>query len=141
MADLTRVKVLRLETGTPLVEELNVESILEGTGLQSDLALAPGDIIVVPAYNPIVYVTGNVAAPGVLALDPDEELTAYTAILRSGGFARFASKKRVFVIRDRGNGEKTKIPINICDVVKGKVPDIVLQGLDIIVTPEKFFSF
>jgi len=141
VADLTRVKVLRLETGAPLVEELNVEAILEGTGLQSDLALAPGDIIVVPAYNPIVYVTGNVTAPGVLALDPDEELTAYTAILRSGGFARFAAQKRVYVIRDRGNGEKTRIPINVCDVKRGKVPDIVLQGLDIIVVPEKFFSF
>lgn len=140
-ADLTKVKVLRLESGNALVEELNVEAILEGTGLQSDLALNTGDIIVVPAFNPIIYVTGRVNAPGVLPLDIDEELTAYTAILRAGGFARFAALKRVYVIRDRGNGEKVKLPINIKDVKKGSVPDIVLQGLDIVVIPEKFFSF
>ena len=140
-ADLTRVKVLRLESGNALVEELNVEAILEGAGFQSDLALNTGDIIVVPAYKPIIYVTGRVAAPGVLPLDLDEELTAYTAILRAGGFARFASKTRVYVIRDRGNGEKAKIPINIKDVMRGEVADVVLQGLDIVVIPEKFFSF
>ncbi len=141
VGDLTRVKVLRLESGNALVEDINVEAILEGTGLQSDLALNAGDILVVPAYNPIVYITGNVNQPGVLALYADEQLTAYTAILRAGGFARFAAKKRVYVIRNLGNGEKKKIPINIKDVMKGDVPDIVLQGLDIIVVPEKFFSF
>jgi len=141
VGDLTRVKVLRLESGNALVEDINVEAILEGTGLQSDLALNAGDILVVPAYNPIVYITGNVSQPGVLALYADEQLTAYTAILRAGGFARFAAKKKVYVIRNLGNGEKKKIPINIKDVMKGDVPDVVLQGLDIIVVPEKFFSF
>ncbi len=141
VGDLERVKVLRLESGNALVEDVNVKAILEGTGLQSDLSLNAGDIIVIPAYNPIVYITGNVAQPGVLSLYADEELTAYTAILRAGGFARFAAKKRVYVIRNMGNGEKVKHPINIKDVMKGEVPDIVLKGLDIIVVPEKFFSF
>ena len=141
VGDLEKVKVLRLESGNALVEDINVAAVLEGTGLQSDLALNAGDIIVVPSYNPIVYITGNVAQPGVLSLYADEELTAYTAILRAGGFARFASKKRVYVIRNMGAGEKKKIPINIKDVMKGEVPDIVLKGLDIVVVPEKFFSF
>lgn len=133
--------MLRLESGSALVEDINVKAILEGTGLQSDLALNAGDILVVPAYNPIIYITGNVGNPGVLSLYADEQLTAYTAILRAGGFARFASKKRVFVIRNEGNGEKRKIAINIKKVMKAEVPDVVLQGLDVIVVPEKFFSF
>jgi protein involved in polysaccharide export with SLBB domain len=141
VADLTRVKLLRLENGKALVEEVNVQAILDGSGLPSDLALNSGDIIVVPAFSPIVYVTGNVSSPGIIQLTPDEELTAYSAILRSGGFARFANRKKVYVMRDRGNGEKTKIPVNIKEVQAGKVSDIVLQGLDIVVVPESWFSW
>lgn len=141
VSDLTRVKLLRLEHGRALVEEVNVQAILDGTGLQSDLALNAGDIVVVPAFSPIVYVTGNVQRPGILQLTPDEELTAYTAILRSGGFARFANVKKVYVMRDRGNGEKVKMPVNIKEVQAGKVADIPLQGLDIVVVPESWLSW
>jgi protein involved in polysaccharide export with SLBB domain len=140
-ADLSKVKLLRLESGKPLVEEVDVQAILEGTGLQSDLALNAGDIVVVPAYAPVIYITGNVRSPGVLKLFSDETLTAYSAILRSGGFARFANLRKVYVVRDRGNGEKVKIPININEVMAGKTADVVLQGLDIVVVPEKFFSW
>jgi protein involved in polysaccharide export with SLBB domain len=140
-ADLTKVKLLRLESGHSLVEEVNVQAILDGAGMQSDLALSAGDIIVVPAFAPVIYVTGNVTRPGVLQLSPDEELTAYSAILRCGGFARFAKTKSVFVLRDRGNGEKSRIPVNIKDVQGGKQPDVILQGKDIVVVPEKFFSW
>ncbi|MEW6305634.1 MAG: polysaccharide biosynthesis/export family protein [Verrucomicrobiota bacterium] len=140
-ADLTRVKLLRLEGGRGLVEEVNVKAILDGSGLQSDLALNPGDIIVVPAFAPVVYVTGNVKNPTVLTLSTDEDLTAYAAILRSGGFARFASLRKVYVLRDHGNGEKTRIPINIKELQAGKVQDVVLQGRDIVVVPESFWSW
>jgi polysaccharide export outer membrane protein len=140
-ADLQHVKMLRLEDGKGLVEEVNVQSILDGTGLQSDLALNAGDILVVPGFAPIVYVTGNVKTPSQLKLTQDEDLTAYAAILKAGGFARFANLKAVYVVRDHGNGEKSKIPVNIKDVQSGKSPDVVLRGKDIIVVPERFFSF
>ena len=141
VADLTHVKLLRLQNGKALVEEVNVQAILEGSGLPSDLALNSGDIIVVPAFAPIIYVTGNVSRPGILQLAPDEQLTAYAAILRSGGFSRFARVKRVYVLRDHGNGEKSKIPVNIKEVQAGKVPDVVLVGQDIVVVPESWFSW
>jgi protein involved in polysaccharide export with SLBB domain len=140
-ADLTKVKLLRLEAGKSLVEEVNVQAILEGAGMQSDLALAAGDILVVPSFAPVIYVTGNITRPGVIQLSPDEELTAYSAILRSGGFARFAKTRGVYVLRDRGNGEKSRIPVNIKEVQSGKQPDVILQGKDIVVVPEKFFSW
>jgi polysaccharide export outer membrane protein len=140
-ADLKHVRLLRLEGGKALVEEVDVAAILEGTGLQSDLSLEAGDIVVVPAFAPIIYVTGNVKSPRTLRLYNDEDLTAYSAILRADGFARFAKLTGVYVVRDHGNGEKTKIPVNIKDVQAGKAPDVVLKGKDIVVVPEKFFSF
>ncbi len=139
--DLTRVKLLRLTEGKSLVEEVNVQAILDGAGLTPDVAVQPGDIVVVPAFANRVYVTGNVKTPGIVILPNDEELTAYASILRSGGFARFAKKSGVYVLRNGGNGEKFKIPVSIKSVQSGKQPDVVLQSNDIVVVPESFFSF
>lgn len=139
--DLTRVKLLRLTEGKSLVEEVNVQAILDGAGLTPDVAVQPGDIVVVPAFANRVYVTGNIKNPGIVQLPNDEELTAYAAILRSGGFARFAKKSGVYVLRNGGNGEKFRIPVSIKSVQSGKTPDVVLQSNDIIVVPESFFSF
>jgi len=139
--DLTRVKLLRLTEGKSLVEEVNVQAILDGAGLTPDVSVQPGDIVVVPAFANRVYVTGNVKTPGIVMLPNDEELTAYASILRSGGFARFAKKSGVYVLRNGGNGEKFKIPVSIKSVQSGKQPDVVLQSNDIVVVPESFFSF
>jgi len=140
-ADLTHVHLLRLVGGQGVVEEVNVQAILDGVSLPSDLPLNPGDIIVIPAFANVVYVTGSVKKPGTMPLLPDDELTAYTAILRSGGFVRFANRKKIFVLRDRGNGEKQRIDVNIKDVNKAKQNDVILEPKDIIVVPERFFSF
>ena len=114
-ADLTRVRLLRLVSGQPLVEEVNVKAIMSER-LQSDMTLNPGDIVMVPAYANVVYVTGNVLRPGAIKLLPDDELTAYSAVLRAGGFSRFANRKKVYILRDMGDGVKKKIPVNIKDL-------------------------
>jgi protein involved in polysaccharide export with SLBB domain len=140
-ADLTKVRLLRLVTGQALVEEVNVQAIMNGAGLPSDLALKPGDIVFVPAFANVVYVTGNVLKPGAFKLLPDDELTVYSAILRAGGFARFANRKKVYVLRDQGNGAKQKIPVSIKELQAGQGSDIILKSKDIVVVPERFFSF
>lgn len=140
-ADLTRVRLLRLVGGQGVVEEVNVQAILDGVSLPSDLPLNSGDIIVIPAFANVVYVTGSVKKPGTMPILPDDELTAYTAVLRSGGFVRFANRAKIFVLRDRGNGEKQRIDVNIKRVNKGKSTDVVLEPKDIVVVPERFFSF
>lgn len=139
--DLTRTKLLRIENGQGAVEEVNVAAILSGNIPPTDIALNPGDIIMIPAFAPVVYVTGNVNKPGTLRLFQDETLTAYAAILRAGGFSRFANLKKCTVVRDLGNGEKIQMPLNVKEIQKGLAPDIVLQGKDIVVVPESFFSF
>ncbi len=140
-ADLTKVRLLRIVSGQPLVEEINVKAILSGAGLPTDVALKPGDIVHVPPFANVVYVTGNVVKPGALKLLPDDELSAYTAIMRAGGFSRFANRSKVYILRDMGNGAKQKIPVNIKDMQRGKGSDIILKSKDIIVVPEKFISF
>ena len=139
--DLTRTKLLRIENGQGAVEEVNVAAILSGNIPPTDIALNAGDIIMIPALAPVVYVTGNVNKPGTLRLFQDETLTGYAAILRAGGFSRFANLKKCTVIRDLGNGEKIQMPLNVKEIQKGMAPDIVLQGKDVVLVPESFFSF
>jgi protein involved in polysaccharide export with SLBB domain len=141
-ADLTRVKVMRMAANKGVVEDINVEKILDGGGLGSDVTLEEGDVVMVPggALN-VIFITGNVKSQGSFLLKPGDRLSAYTAILQRGGFAHFANEKKVFVLRATPDGTKVKIPINIAAIKKGDAPDIPLQGNDIIVVPEKFFSF
>ena len=87
------------------------------------------------------YLTGSVRRPGFAQLGPNDRMTVYSAILHNGGFARFANLKRVYILRGTEDGTKARLPVNIVGIQKGSEPDLPLQPNDIVVVPEKFFSF
>lgn len=66
--------------------------------LANDLALRPGDMIVVPSLDR-VYVIGLVQKPGAVPLPATEPLTVSKAISLTGGFDKFARQSDVQVIR------------------------------------------
>lgn len=141
-ADLTRVKVMRVVENKSVVEEVNVQKILEGNGLTSDLTLNDGDVLMVPPGSAnFIFVTGRINRPGSQPLRPGDKLTAYSAILNAGGFARFADQKKVYVLRASPDGTKVRIPVNVLAIQHGHAPDLPLEGNDILIIPEKFFSF
>jgi protein involved in polysaccharide export with SLBB domain len=141
-ADLTHVRVMRIQANKSVVEEVNVAKILDGGGLTSDLTLGEGDVIIIPAGPPnLVYITGNVVHQGSFPLKQGERLSAYAAILQNGGFARFADQHKVYVLRALPDGTKAKLPVDISAIKKGQRPDVQLQSNDILVVPEKFWSF
>jgi protein involved in polysaccharide export with SLBB domain len=141
-ADLTRVRVMRIAQNKGVVEEVNVQKILDGGGLTSDLTLDEGDVITIPAGpTSLVYLTGNVMRQGSFPLKAGEKLSAYGAILQNGGFARFADEAGVYVLRALPGGNKVKIPVNIRAIKRGRQADVQLQSGDIVVVPEKFWSW
>lgn len=141
-ADLTRVRVMRIAASKSVVEEVNVEKILQGGGLTSDITLGEGDVVTIPAGpSNLVYVTGNVSHQGSFPLKQGERISAYAAILQNGGFARFADQRGVYVLRALPDGTKAKLPVDISAIKKGQRPDVQLQSNDIIVVPEKWFSW
>jgi len=142
-ADLTHVKVMRMVQNKGVVEEVNVQQIMDGKGsLASDVTLSEGDVIIVPVGQAnLVYVTGNVKHQGSYKLVSGEKLTAYGVILQSGGFARFADQKKVHVLRAMPDGTKVKIPVNVVAISRGQQADVQLQTNDIIVVPEKWFTW
>ena len=68
-------------------------------------------------------------------------MTAYGAILQNGGFARFADQRRVYILRALPDGTKAKLPVDVVAIKSGQRPDVLLQVNDILVVPEKFWSF
>lgn len=141
-ADLAHVRVMRMAQNKSLVEEVNVEKILQGNGLTSDITLGEGDVITIPAGPAnLVYITGNVARQGSFPLKQGERISAYAAILQNGGFARFADQKHVYVLRALPDGTKAKLPVDISAIKRGQRPDVQLQSNDILVVPEKWWSW
>jgi protein involved in polysaccharide export with SLBB domain len=141
-ADLTHVHVMRIAANKSVIEEVNVAKILQGGGLTSDITLGEGDVITIPAGPAaLVYLTGNVVHQGSFPLRQGERISAYAAILQNGGFARFADQKRVYVLRALPDGTKAKLPVDINAIKRGQRPDVQLQSNDILVVPEKFWSF
>jgi len=133
---------MRVVANKSVVEEENVQKILEGNGLTSDLTLNDGDVLVIPSgADNLIYLTGRVMRTGSQPFKEGDKLSVYAAILNAGGPARFADLKKVYVLRASPDGTKVRIPVNVEAIQHGRTADIPVQGNDIIVVPEKFFSW
>ena len=74
---------------------------------------------------------------------PDgDNITISQAILRAGGFAQFANKEKVKVIRKTPQGNKT-IMVNVHDIMQmGNLEkDIYIRKDDVIIVEEKTINF
>ena len=92
-----------------------------------------------------VYVWGQVRNQGPIDIAVNENLTAGKAILRAGGFADFANKKRVKVVRGTGaeSAAKQTFELNMVEILeKGKPEkDVILQPDDFIIVPSRLINF
>jgi protein involved in polysaccharide export with SLBB domain len=92
-----------------------------------------------------VYIWGQVRSQGALDIQVNENLTAGKAILRAGGFADFANKRKVKVVRGSvgPNGEKQTFDLDMTEILEnGKIEkDITLQPNDLIIVPSRLVNF
>lgn len=80
-------------------------------------------------------VMGEVQRPGSYILT--QPTTVLESLALVGGFRNFASVKKIYVLRARGNGTSERIPFNYSRVIKGKDSraNILLQPGDTVVVP------
>jgi polysaccharide biosynthesis/export protein len=92
-----------------------------------------------------VYVWGQVRNQGPIELAANETITAGKAILRVGGFADFANKKKVKVVRGGGadGANKQTFELNMVEILEGgkTEKDIPLQPDDLVIVPSRLISF
>jgi len=91
-------------------------------------------VIVTQINSRRIYVLGQVAHPGAMALTPD--MTVLQAISTAGGLSQFTDGKKSYILRTE-NGVQTKIPVNYKLLVKGEKTEsnILLKSGDTIVVP------
>jgi protein involved in polysaccharide export with SLBB domain len=88
-----------------------------------------------------VYVMGQVRQQGEMPIPPQGEFTVSKAILKAGGFADFANRKKVKLIRKTSTSSETTF-INVKEILEGTgQQDPVLQGGDVIIVPENMVNF
>jgi polysaccharide export outer membrane protein len=85
---------------------------------------------------------GIVARQGKYDLPTNEDITISQAILRAGGFAQFANKERVKIVRKTPQGNKT-ILVNVDGIMrKGDLErDIFIRKDDVIIVEELSWNF
>lgn len=101
----------------------NFRALFESDDQRENVALRDGDIIIIPARNAIVTVTGGVMNPGILEYVEGMDYQNY--INTAGGFSPRALQKKVKIIKPKKG--------LWLDASK----DVVLEPGDIIFIPEK----
>ena len=141
--DLSRVVLVRPDgkLSLPLIGDIKAEG-LSPKALAEELKKAFSEYIEAPEVSVIVkevnsakiYVMGKVNSPGVFPLR--SETTVLQAITLAGGFAEWAKKSKVIILRKIGEKDK-RIVVNIDRVIDGKkgAEDVRLQPGDRIIVP------
>jgi protein involved in polysaccharide export with SLBB domain len=91
-----------------------------------------------------IYLMGQVRSQGPQEIPAIDNYTVSKAILRAGGFAEYANKRKVKIIRKTGNKSETETKvIDLVEILeKGKTEkDIIVQPEDLIIVPERWINF
>ena len=89
-------------------------------------------VIVVETVPPVVYVMGEVNAPGSQPLKG--EVTVMQALAMAGGFKDFAKTNKI-VVQRKGAAGASALKFNYNDAIKGKGETIYLRPGDTIIVP------
>jgi polysaccharide export outer membrane protein len=119
-----------------LVRRVQVKSLIETADPASNLVLAGGEEIRVPALVVSkVYVVGNVKNPG--AFPVDESGTSILKVLAlTQGLAPFATKEAFIYRREGGAASKSEIPVELKKIMDRKSPDVPLLANDVFYVPD-----
>jgi len=125
--------VLRKDKRIPV----NFTKLLQKGDLTQDLQLEPGDSVVAPIAD-LVYLQGEVRAPGAIKFLPD--LTVVKAITQGGGFTPMAAGGRVDIIRWKGE-KRERIRVDVDKMMRApdENPDVMLKPDDIVFVPQRLF--
>lgn len=108
----------QLDLGNTYYVGIYLDKALENPGSEYDVILREGDRIIVPEYNGVVKISGNVMYPNTVAYQPGKKYTWY--VNQAGGFGNRAKKSKTFVVYQNGTmaqvGHGTKIEPG-CEII------------------------
>ena len=117
------------------VAEVNLQDVMEGKFAQSSLRMKPYDVVTLPRAK-MVYVIGEVKKQGGFALRETQRVSVLQALAMAEGMTKTAGGKNAKVLRPEGDGPKREeIPVNVTEILAGKMPDAPLEPGDILFVP------
>jgi polysaccharide biosynthesis/export protein len=122
--------------GKQTIIAVSLEDLANGKQ-EFNLELQPKDIISVPIDRTLnVFVYGEVKTPGAIPYLSSKRITLLQAIAQAGGTTEWAKKSKIVIKRkDKKTGKEMKINVNLKNVIRGKVADIVLEEGDVVIVP------
>lgn len=90
-----------------------------------------------------LYIWGQVRNQGPIEIPAGENLTVGKVILRAGGFADFANKKKVKLVRTNPDGKNQTFELNMVVIMEdGRTElDMAVQEDDSIIVPARLINF
>lgn len=128
--------------GTKRSLKISIEDLTLKEDAQVDIPLQPNDTIYVPPDKILyVYVTGQVRNPGAIGVKRSlfSHFTLLRAIAQAGGFSDRAKKGSVIIKRVGEDGKERIMKVNVKDIEKGKIKDVLLRENDVIIVQETIF--
>lgn len=143
--DLSRVVIVRPDgmISLPLLgdiraaglvpDELREEIVKKLKNYQKSAEVA---VIVQEVNSRRIYIVGDITNPGIYLIK--SRTTVLQAIAMAGGFNQYASKNKLVLIRESGDGKRKKIKIKFGDIVnvkKAEDNNLILMPGDTIFVP------
>jgi polysaccharide export outer membrane protein len=142
--DIIMPKVGRVPLlGMSLAEAENgIKQTLQGSQLRQATVIVDPGMRGDSGGGLTVRLSGEVTHTGRVTVRPlgDVPVSAYQAVVDSGGFKMFANRRKGYILRRSAAGV-TRIGVNFEEVEKGSAVDPPLQEGDFIVVPKKGFGF
>jgi polysaccharide export outer membrane protein len=122
-------------TGHFSIATISVKNVLHSNSPEQNIQVMQNDVISVSKAE-IVYVVGSVNMPGGFPLGQDEALSTLQVLSLAQGPESTASLQTAKIIRlVPGTKTRTELPINLKQLLAGRVADVPLQPGDILFVP------
>lgn len=129
VVDLERAILIRDDNLIPV----DFEALVENGDMSQNVYIQAGDYIYLPSVQArSVYVLGAVKTPGPVVYD--SQATLLTAIAAAGGPRPDAIVTKALLIRGGTHSPEVAV-VNVQQLMKGKTPDLALEGGDIVWVP------
>jgi len=116
---------------------IRLEDLIMKGNQDLNILLQPKDVIAVPLdLTQNVFVYGEVRNPGAIPFLTSKKITLLQAIAQAGGTTEWAKKSGVVIKRkDKKTGKEMKIPVNLKNIISGRLADIILEEGDVVIVP------
>ena len=116
--------------------EIDLKSLLNGTSPEKNIVIRRHDVISVPPAE-VVYVVGEVAKSGPVALSGGQSITVMEAVSSTGGVLRTAAANHARILRRvDGDQKRTEVAVDLKQIMQGKADDVSLAPGDILIVPD-----